>query len=616
MEKQFSIGIDLGTSNSVVAVSLVDAEDVAVLDVTQITGPEVCGEKKSLPSALYISASAEFPPKAFNLPWNDEAEEKAFAVGAFAREHGAQVPDRLVSSSKSWLCNSHVDRRAPVLPWKSELTEEKYSPVDAAVRFLEHLKENLEYQNEAFGQELSLENSQVVLAVPASFDEVARSLTHEAAEKAGWGKVTLLEEPQAAFYSWVADSDGSWREQIKPGDIVLVCDLGGGTADFSLIAVSEHNGTLELNRISVGDHILLGGDNMDLALAFASRAKLEDEGHTIDDWQFLALTHAARSAKESLLSDQSLSEVPISVPGRGASLFASTVSSKITREEVEAIVLEGFLPITSSSELPAERQSVGLKEFGLPYASDPALSKHLARFLRDSLTNVRSDGSLSDLLKDRVNLEHDSFVRPTAVLFNGGVFNAPMIRQRVLMLLNEWCPEQEVVELRGGELDLAVARGASSYGRIACKGEGLRIKAGTSRSYYVGLETSMPAVPGYTPPVKGLCVVPQGTEEGTELALLDNEFGLVTGEPVEFRFFTSTTRAGDEVGAVIQKADRDLEETSRMQITLPALGEKVGEVLPVRLNGIVTELGTLELWMHHTQSDQRWQLDFNLRANQ
>jgi hypothetical protein len=394
-------------------------------------------------------------------------------------------------------------------------------------------------------------------------------LTADAAEAAGLGKVTLLEEPQAAFYAWIALTGREWRALVNPGDIILVCDVGGGTADFSLIAVTDRDGTLELERISVGEHILLGGDNMDLALAYTLQAQLEAEGKSIDNWQFLSLVHAASTAKIALFDDDRLAEAPIAVPSRGSSLLARTVSTKMDRATLEQVLLDGFFAKTTARDLPQESRRAGLQEFGLPFAADPVISKHLARFLSRSLENVTNNQSLSTLVEGQ--LRSKEFVMPTAVLFNGGVFKSAPIRNRVLELLASWNQGRAVRELRGIELDLAVARGASFYGRTRRTQQGIRIKAGAARSYYIGLESSMPAVPGFKPPVKALCVVPQGMQEGSELLIEGQEFGLLTGHPAEFRFYSSAVRSGDRPGQILPNAERELEETSLLEINLPPL---------------------------------------------
>jgi molecular chaperone DnaK (HSP70) len=612
MSASFSLGIDLGTSNSAVAIEDFAKERSAIVEITQLLAANRIGEMVTLPSAVYISHPEEFPPESLKLPWSKTGG--APIVGHFARAHGALVPDRLVTSAKSWLSNFHIDPKKPVLPWKSEIKEQRLSAFECSRIYLEHLKEGFLYAEAAQSRPRDISEGQIVITVPASFDEVARNLTADAAAAAGFGKVVLLEEPQAAFYAWTAQVGHDWRNQVKRGDVVLVCDVGGGTADFSLIAVSEKEGDLEVGRISVGEHILLGGDNMDLALAYALQAQFEEAGKSIDSWQFLALIHAASNAKVTLFTDLSLQHAPIAVPSRGSSLLAKTLSTKLDRGTLEKIVLDGFFPLTKATDLPQETRGAGLQEFGLPYASDPVVSKHLARFLTRSLANVKASETLTALVGNRKQALEGSYLRPTAVLFNGGVFNAAPIRKRVLDLLASWNKLEPVRELAGFQPDLAVAKGAALYGRNRATGQGIRIRAGTARSYYIGLETSMPAIPGFKPPIKALCVVPQGMEEGSEFVIENKEFGLITGTPADFRFFSSEVRSGDVPGQIIPNADRELEETSRIEVTLPPIeGFPEGQAIPVVINPLVTELGNLELWMKHTGSDRRWKVEFQVR---
>jgi hypothetical protein len=610
MTARFSLGIDLGTSNCAMALTYLDTDRTEIVPIPQILAANQLGEKPTLASALYLPHPEEFRPGSFPLPWDNGLE--LGIVGQFARDHGALVPDRLVTSAKSWLSNPHIDPKQRTLPWRSDSAEEKLSPFECSRRYLQHLKGTFLQTAQAQGREWELSDGQIVVTVPASFDEVARSLTAEAAEAAGLGHVTLLEEPQAAFYAWAARAGRQWRDAVTPGDIILVCDIGGGTADFSLIAVTDVAGNLELERISVGEHILLGGDNMDLALAYTLQARLEAEGKSLDAWQFLALVHAAARAKITLFEDASLAEAPIAVPSRGSSLFAKTIATVLDRASLSQIVLDGFFAQTALDDLPREARRTGLREFGLPYASDPVVSKHLARFLTRSLQNVQASEQLGALVGARAS---GPALMPTAVLFNGGVFKAGPIRARMLDLLASWNGEQEVRELEGFEPDLAVAQGAAIYGQHRATGGGMRIKAGAARSYYVGLETSMPAIPGFRPPVKALCVVPQGMQEGTEQLIEGRTFGLVTGEAAEFRFFSSAVRSGDAPGQILPDAERELEETRLLEVELPALPDvPAGQVVPVRIEAVVTELGTLELWMRHTNSDRRWKIEFQVRT--
>jgi molecular chaperone DnaK (HSP70) len=614
MSFRFSLGIDLGTSNSAVAVTDFEGGQTSIVGIPQLVAPNQLGELDTLASALYLPHPNEFSAASARLPWSREDERGI--VGHFAREHGTLVPDRLVASAKSWLSNPHIDPRQPLLPWASDLSELKISAFECSVRYLEHLKNGFLAAEAAAGRPRNLAEGQVVVTVPASFNDIARNLTHAAAEAAGLREVVLLEEPQAAFYAWTAQSGRDWRTQVKPGEILLVCDVGGGTADFSMIAIAGRDGLLEVERISVGEHILLGGDNMDLALAYTLRFDLENQGKSIDDWQFLSLVQASRTAKLDLFSSPELSEVAVTVPSRGSSLFAANLTTRLKRETLEQVVIEGFFPLTRAGEMPAETDSTALREFGLPYATDPVISKHLARFLARSLRNVQSSESLRALVAGRPHALEGEILMPDAVLFNGGVFKAAPVRQRVLDLLAAWNGGTPVRALEGDEPDLAVAKGAALYGRNRATGQGIRIKSGTARSYYIGLESTMPAVPGFKMPVKALCVVPQGMEEGTETIIGDREFGLVTGKAASFRFFASEIRSGDAPGEVLPNAERELEEISRMEVDLPVVeGFPEGQPIPVMINPKITELGNLELWMKHTGSEQRWKVEFQVRMD-
>ena len=606
---KYAIGIDLGTSNSALAIAHIDTDEPASsVEISQVLSRKALGEDQVLPSCIYLATEQEqnhLP----QVPW---PQEQSWRIGMFAREHGADIPERLVTSAKSWLCNPHNDPYQPVLPWQSPLEDRLISPAMAQKTYLEYLRHNLEHQLRRQGKELDIEQCRITLTVPASFDEVARLLTAEAAQEAGWGEVTLLEEQQAAFYHWLDSHAETWRDEVSAGDVILVCDIGGGTADFSLIAVTEQHGNLHLERISVGDHLLLGGDNMDLALAYTLKAEVEENAKALDHAQFLALIHACRKGKEALLADPTLGSYPISVAGRGAGLFARSRSAQLRREHIQNIVLDGFMPLCSIDAMP-EQNAAGLQEVGLNYTADPVISKHLARFLVNSRRNVDSCAELGAQVKTcQSHAQGTNFIFPTAILFNGGIFKAAPIRERIVELIQSFCPGQELRQLYNATPDLAVARGAASYGRTVAKGEGIRIKAGTARSYYIGLQSSMPAVPGLKPRLKGVCVVPQGMEEGTEHVLEGREFGLMTGQAAEFRFFSSSTRAGDVMGTETDQIE-DLEETARLEVMLE--GEEQ-QRLPVQLLSRITELGTLELWMKHQSSGKRWKIEFNLRGQE
>lgn len=596
----FFLGLDLGTTNSALAFAA-DDDDVQArpepFPVRQVVHAGETAPEPLLPSFVYLPSEVELPAGALALPWD---AARPFVVGAFARERGAQVPARLVSSAKSWLSHGGVDRRSPILPWQAPEEVPKISPVEAASRYLAHLREawNAEHPD------APLEAQDLVVTVPASFDAVARELTVEAAARAGLGeRMTLLEEPQAALYAWIAASP-AWREQVAPGDLILVCDLGGGTTDFSLIAVLEEAGELSLRRVAVGDHILLGGDNMDLALAYAVKGKLEAEGARLDDWQLRALTHGCRTAKEALLADPSLEAQPVVVPGRGSRLVGGTLRTELTRAEVEGTLVDGFFPEVDADARPVTPRRVGLTALGLAYASDPGVTRHLAAFLG------RQVGAAADLPPE-VHAEGRSFLHPSAILFNGGVTKADLLRRRIVDVVTGWIEAEggrPPKVLEGADPDLAVARGGAYYARVRA-GHGVRIRGGTARAYYVGIERAELAVPGVPPRLDAVCVAPFGMEEGTEVAL-PQTLGLVVGEPAAFRFFASSTRRTDIVADVVPDAE-GLEELAPIETTLEG---EAGRVVPVELHARVTEIGTLALSAVNPETGERWKLEFDVRV--
>ena len=596
---RYFVGIDLGTTNSALAYAAAAAADAEPSPIEHLPIPQVVGlsdvaERSLLPSFLYLPASKEFPPGALDLPWKAPADR---VVGTFAREHGAKVPGRLVSSAKSWLSHSGVDRRSPILPWTALEDVSKVSPVTASAAYLEHLRDAWNARLGGKKSDDRLENQDVLLTVPASFDAVARELTMEAAGKAGLKQVTLLEEPQAAFYAWLAVQGEAWRRLVKVGDIILVCDVGGGTTDFTLISVTDEGGDLVLSRLAVGEHILLGGDNMDLALAYAVAATLPQGMDGLDTVQRVALGYACRSAKETLFAEPKKSSAPVTVLGRGSKVIGGSIKTELTRELLNASLLDGFLPRCAPTDAPLRGRRIGLTEIGLPYAADPAITRHLARFLGQQAGSLHSAGSM---------------IRPSAVLFNGGVFKAGELRKRVLDVLSDWAGKP-VPELHSSDLDLAVARGAAYYGQVR-RGKGVRIRGGVARSYYVGLETAAPAVPGVVSPIKALCVVPMGMEEGTETDVPSSELGLVVGEPAVFRFLSSTTRRDDPVGTILDRWNpEEIQELAPLETALAAEDGAEGETVPVRLHANVNEVGTLELWCQSTRDPRRWKLEFNVR---
>lgn len=597
-------GIDLGTSNCAVA-QAAEAGAPELLPVPQVVAASGLGEKPLLPSAVYLPADGEFPDGLPSLP--GENARRDWFLGSHARERGALQPDRLILSAKSWLCHHQVDRRAALLPWGSETVNRLWSPLEVSRELLAHLARQVEALSAA-------ENRALVVTVPASFDETARSLTLEAAREAGLGEVTLLEEPQAAFYAWLENQGADWRGQVQAGDLLLVVDVGGGTTDFSLIAVSEKDGDLALERVAVGEHLLLGGDNLDLALAHGLAEDLAAGGTTLDEWQFAGLLQAVREAKERLLTEDGLQELPLAVPSRSRKLIGGTIRTTLTREAVAAVAIEGFWPLTDPEDLPQTRRAGGLREAGLPYATDPAISKHLARFLQRAHANAGATAHLSTLPGMAGRFEKAGLLLPDAVLFNGGFFHPPLLRERVLELLGRWAG-QTVRELPGAQPDHAVALGAAAYARLRATGQGLRIKAGTARSYYVGMESAGLAVPGRAPKVKALCVAPQGMEEGSREHIAGQTFYLTTGEASDFRFFHSEARGGDVAGLLLPDASV-LEESTRLRAEIPPPeGHAPGEEVPVELESVVTEVGNLELHLVAKDGSGRWKLEFGVRLD-
>jgi len=605
-ESKYAIGIDLGTTNSVL--SYVDLEtpdgealNEQVLPVPQLTAPGQVESLKQLPSFLYVPHDEELSDADRALPWGGH---NRYIGGNFARDKGMKTPIRLVSSAKSWLCHAGRDCREAFLPLGAPEDVGKVSPLEASAQYLRHLKD-------AWDQlfpDAPFVAQKVTITVPASFDPAARNLTVEAANTVGLEHFTLLEEPQAALYSWILNHGEQWRDQVSLGDVILVVDIGGGTTDLSLMAVTEQDGSLELQRVAVGDHILLGGDNMDLALAFSIRAKLAAAGKQLETWQILGITQACRSAKEQLLSDQAVDEVPIVVPSRGASLIGDSLRTELTRTEVETALIQGFFPEVAVTEQPQTRARGALTSVGLPYAQDAAITRHLASFLS------RQANATDNLHGFEGNAQ--GFIKPTSLLFNGGALKSPILAYRLQAAINGWLAEagaEPVKLLEGVDLDLAVGRGAAYYGYVQ-SGKGVRIRGGLASSFYVGIESAMPAIPGMEPPLNAICIAPFGMEEGDQVELPSQEVGLVVGEPVRFRFFGSTVRRDDQVGNLFElMPNMGLQELEPIEVNLSADGLHTGEVVPVKLTAKVTEVGTLQLEAVASGNSGRWQVELNVR---
>lgn len=590
MSAEYVVGIDLGTTNSVVAYSPYEDESptISLLEIPQVVSAGTIENRLSLPSFLYLPTQGE---KGFELPWDDSPE---YVVGDYARKQSAEVPDRTVGAAKSWLAHHRVDRHQKILPWNAPADVEKISPVDATSAFLKHLVAAWEHQL----PEVTFAEQKVVLTVPASFDASARELTREAAIRAGLPEdFILLEEPQAALYSWLHQTGDRWRKLVNVNDAILVVDIGGGTTDLTLVKVSEESGELELKRTAVGNHLLVGGDNMDLALAHQAATKFGEKGTQLDPWQSVSLWHSCRLAKEKMLAVDGAETESISVLGRGKKLIGGSISIELDREETQTLLLDGFLPQCQLSDEPAQRRASGFQEIGLPYESDTSVTKHIADFLSK-------------------HSENDEPICPTDVLVNGGVFKAPALSDRLMSVLSGWFPDSPPKVLSGErDLDHAVARGAAVYGWTKDHG-GVRIRGGTARSYYVGIETAGLAIPGMARPMNALCVVPKGMEEGTETDVPSNEIGLIVGEPAQFRFFSSSSRKDDQPGTILPRWDSDeLNETDPLEATLTAENVEDAYSVPVTFQAKITELGVFELWCVGETAEQKWKLEFSVRED-
>lgn len=601
---RYLIGIDLGTTNSALAyVDLCQPVRDGRPVITPFAIPQLVAvgevkERPLLPSFLYLPGTHDLPVGATALPWD---ANRNYAVGEWARNHGSRVPGRLVSSAKSWLCHAGVDRSAGLLPWSAPPDVPRISPVEASARYLRHMVEAWNWAMAKDRPDDRLEKQAVVLTVPASFDDVARTLTVEAATKAGLENVVLIEEPQAAFYCWLVAHSHAEARKLRPGARCVVIDVGGGTSDFSLIEAVEEQGSLGFVRRSVGDHLLLGGDNMDLALAKFVETKLPSAGR-LDAAQYGMLTQACRAAKETLLAPSPPASHPVTVVGRGRAVIGGTLHTTLTPDEVRRVLFDGFFPVVPADAEPQRGPRSGLHEMGLPYVSDAAVTRHLAAFLKHQARPAGSDNALA------------------AVLFNGGVFQPASLRDRVLEVLRGWYdrpnrPWQPLV-LTNPSLDLAVAWGAAYYGWLRHTG-GRRIGGGIARSYYIAVEGAEARPAGSGEAAKeGLtvvCVVPQSLEEGQDVNLDKPELELALGQPVLFPLYTSTVRPDDRPGDVLTVAPEQLLELPPLHTVLRG-GKRSGtRSVPVTLAARSTAIGTLELFCVAKEGSNRWRLEFNVR---
>jgi hypothetical protein len=590
---RFVVGIDLGTTNS--AVAYVDTHKspwtVRTFEIPQLVEAGVIEARETLPSFHYEAAPSEFSPDALRLPWSQDAPRTT--VGFFARNHGALSPGRLIASAKSWLCHTGVDRTAALLPWHGAEDVQKLSPVEASARYLRHMREAWDHR---FPND-PLAKQDVILTLPASFDEVARELTIRAAAAAGLPRVVLIEEPQAAFYAWINKHAQNWETLVSPGQKILVCDIGGGTSDFTLIRVRRTEaGEVQFHRVAVGDHLLLGGDNLDLSLAhrlepkFAAHEKLTPR-------QWAALVRLCRQVKETLLASHAPETATVHLPGSGARLLGGGRQIEVNREEVRQQLMEGFLPQCQLEEKPRGRQS-GFQEFGLPFAPDAAISRHLAAFLTAHRHSALGEEDAQT---------HDP-ARPDVVLFNGGFFASPILRTRLLEVLTGWfcaeAPDWTPLVLENERLDLAVAHGAAYYGMVR-RGEGVRIAAGLARTYYVGVASDEHVA---------VCLAPAGAEPGREVRLADSRFHLLVGEPIEFPLYYSSVRLTDQPGQLVAVDREQMTPLPPIRTVLRTRRKSERGAIDVELHARLLEIGVLDVWCSEVGGERSWRLQFDIRS--
>ncbi|MBU1170225.1 MAG: hsp70 family protein [Proteobacteria bacterium] len=595
----YIVGIDLGTTNSAVSyLDLSEADEkkrkaITIFKVPQLIGPGEIGRENVLPSFLYIPGPYDISREAILQPY--PTADNHFA-GLFARDHGAKVPARLISSAKSWLCHHKADRKAKILPWGSGNEVGKLSPVDASAHYLAHIRR---CWNKDMGDDESLwlENQFVVITVPASFDEAARELTVEAAKLAGLKTITLLEEPLAAFYSWLSRHENDWDNYVKPGELILICDIGGGTTDFSLITVRESEGSPRFERIAVGDHLILGGDNIDLALARRVEMGFGKNRPALSGDRWKNLCHQCRQAKEALLSGKSQKE-KIILMGQGSSLIGGTVSGDLTKPMIEDILLEGFFPLVGPDEKAVRASRKGISEFGLPYEQEPAMTRHLCGFLDKHKAHIETSLGISH--------------QPRHILFNGGSLKPRIITERIREVVRHWFGEQDQAlptVLENPDPDLAVAMGASYYG-MAKLGKGVRVGSGSPRSYYLGMASQTDCHAD-----QAVCLVERGLDEGSVVELTDRNMTVLANRRVSFDMYSSSYRSADKAGDLV-RLDDSLTPLPPVQ-TVIKYGKKSGEThLPVHIQAEYTEVGTLDIWCRSLESTHRWKLSFQLRAQE
>lgn len=590
---RFVVGIDLGTTNS--AVSYVDTDatnwQVGTFAIPQLVAPGQIESRETLPSFHYQAIREEFPENSLSLPWDEQSRNEV--VGLFAREQGKLVPGRVIESAKSWLCHPGVDRTSPLLPWHGATDVEMLSPVEVSSKYLSHIRDAWNAAN----PEHPLQEQDVVVTLPASFDEVARELTVQAAQSAGLKRVLLIEEPQAAFYAWINSHQGNWNELVQAGQTILVCDIGGGTSDFTLINVREHvDEKVEFHRVAVGDHLILGGDNLDLALAKHVEIKLSQD-QSLSPRQWGSLVRICRHAKETLLGPNAPESYPISLSTGSSKLIGGGLQTELTQTEVRELLLSGFFPEVGLQDRPLQNRS-GFQEFGLPYAADAAITRYLAAFLSN---HVQPDA------------EQNCVTRPDVVLFNGGAFLSPLIQERIIGQLQKWFRGDDESwtphVLENERHDLAVSRGAAYYGMVR-RGAGVRIAAGLPRTYYIGVEYE----DDDGVELRALTLMPAGAEPGFEAELDDFEFDLTIASPVEFPLFYSGTRLTDAPGELIKIEKEQMTSLPSIRTVLRSRKEKQAATIPVVIHAKLNEIGTLQLWCSEEGGSRSWQLQFDVRS--
>ena len=599
IEYRYIIGIDLGTTNSAVAyVDMAAAEDNATrrsierLSIPQLIDRAEMDALPVLPSFLYLPGEHDLPPGSAALPW---AADRTYIVGEYARTQGARIPGRLVASAKSWLSHGGVDRTARILPWSAEEDVEKVSPVDASARYLLHIAEGWNQQM-AGGQPTAAAHDPSVA--------FADQLIIEAAKRAGIQRAILLEEPMAAFYAWLSANESTWAQRMDDKQLVLICDVGGGTSDFSILAVQEGRDGLRFNRLAVGDHILLGGDNMDYALGRMIEQRLFGQAGKLETQRWAQLVYQCRQAKETLFGPYSGTHVEITLLGSGSQLIGGVRTAELSRDEMERVIVDGFFPEVALDHAAAERRRTALTEFGLPFEQDPRITSHLARFWRH----------FEELVAAEVGR---SVPWPDFVLFNGGTLAPRSIRKRILDSVRSWFAPRAgedwaPIELTNAHPDAAVALGAAYYGLVRL-GMGVRVGSGSPRSYYVAVDGVAENSADRSSVQTAVCLVPRGTEEGYEVRLDTPSFEALANQPVAFQILASSTRVGDQLGDIVQLDVNEVNLLPPIRTVLRFGKRDIATTLPVQLGVRLTEIGTLDLGCTSQLSDHRWQLQFDVR---